>query len=432
MRSLPVSSPCMARRSTLFVICLLGLGSSAAAQVSEPETVRISLTEALGLAALQNPAILEASAAVREMEGLARQSGAFRNPSLMVSHEPSWRDGDRYSETYLTLSQRLGRIGERRARQSEAQNLAAASRAGFLADSLDLTFQVGLAYLNAASAEQRVAALAKMVDAFRLSDATMRAQLAEGEISGYSRRRLLVERARYELELARAQLAVRDARRGLTRLIAPANTGSMYAPGGMDWEIPEIQRVEAYLKLAFSQRPELDATRLEVSAAEAGLQVARVTPRPDPTLSAGYKSQSDGFDGIFLGLSTPLPLVDRNRGATEAARMRLLAAEIRADAARYRIETEVRGAYDAVVSAQAVFGGLVDGALRGAGDLMTTAEAGYLEGEMSLLELLDAAQSTWVQQDLIIDLRASRQEAYLELLRTIGAGPYTFQQTRER
>ncbi|NNE71139.1 MAG: TolC family protein [Rhodothermales bacterium] len=417
----------MARRSAVLLFCLLGLVSSAVAQVDGPEAIRISLSEALGFAALQNPAILEAGAAVREMEGLARQSGAFRNPSLMVSHEPSWRDGDGYSETYLTLSQRLGRIGERRARQSEAQNLAAASRAAFLADSLDLTFQVGLAYLKAASAEQRVDALAKMVDAFRLSDETMREQLAEGEISGYSRRRLLVERARYTLELARAQLAVRDARRGLTRLIAPANSGSTYAPIRIEWEIPEVQTVEAYLKLAFSRRPVLDAARLEVSAAEAGLQIARVTPRPDPTLTAGYKSQSDGFDGIVLGLSTPLPLVNRNRGATEAARMRLLAAEIRADAARYRIETEVRGAYDALVSAHAVFGELVDGALRDAGDLMTTAEAGYLEGEMSLLELLDAAQSTWVQQDLIIDLRASRLEAYLELLRTIGAGPDTFQ-----
>jgi cobalt-zinc-cadmium efflux system outer membrane protein len=137
-------------------------------------------------------------------------------------------------------------------------------------------------------------------------------------------------------------------------------------------------------------------------------------------VTAGYKRQSDGFEGAFFGVGIPLPFFDRNQGNTEATSARLQSAQTQQILARREIRNEVRRAHGAYTSARRQGQLLGDDLLRGTGDLLGIAQASYGEGEISLVELLDAADAYRDARLTSIDLRADLWSRYFRLLRAMG------------
>jgi cobalt-zinc-cadmium efflux system outer membrane protein len=168
------------------------------------------------------------------------------------------------------------------------------------------------------------------------------------------------------------------------------------------------------------QRPELRRWQSAVEAQQAARRAARQEAWPDPSVTAGYKRQSDGFEGAFLGIGIPLPLFDRNRGAAEAEAERLDAARTQQSLARREIRNEVRQAHAAYTSARRQSQLLSDELLRGSGDLLRIAQTSYDEGEMSLVELLDAADAYRDARLRSVDLRVDLWTRYFSLLRAMG------------
>ncbi|HSR40697.1 MAG TPA: TolC family protein, partial [Longimicrobiales bacterium] len=125
-----------------------------------------------------------------------------------------------------------------------------------------------------------------------------------------------------------------------------------------------------------------------------------------------------GLDGIFLGLSLPLPLWDRRAGAIEAAEARASAAESRATLVRRQVRNDVRRAletYNSLARRTDLLVGNGDGA-----DLLEIARVGYAEGEMDLLELLDAAEAFLEAHLAETRLRADFWTSYYDLERAVG------------
>lgn len=378
----------------------------------------VGLREALRLFRENNLSLRRSQSEARVREGEARQARAYPNPSLQATHEPLWRDGESQSETYLNLSQQLEWSG-RSARIASAQKSAQAARARTAVDSARLALQVAEAYVAAATAETRRRRLEQVTRVFRRADSSMAERKREGDASGYAVRRIRLERARYEQRLAAARLEAQTARRRLALLILPDEAPSVAAeslPAAMP---PPISPSTA-LRTALRRRPELHRWQSEVEAQKAARRAARQEAWPDPSLTAGYKRQSDGFEGVFLGVGIPLPFFDRNRGAAEAESARLRAAQAQQTLARREIRTEVRQAHAAYTSARRQTQLLGDELLRGADDLLRIAQTSYDEGEMSLVELLDAADAYREARLTTIDRRADLWTRYFALLQTMG------------
>jgi cobalt-zinc-cadmium efflux system outer membrane protein len=157
-----------------------------------------------------------------------------------------------------------------------------------------------------------------------------------------------------------------------------------------------------------------------VEAQEAARRAARREAWPDPSVTAGYKRQSNGAEGAFLGVGIPLPFFDRNRGAAEAASARLQAAKTQQVLARREIRNEVRRAYAAYTSARRQSQLLEGDLLRDSGDLLRIAQTSYDEGEMSLVELLDAADAYRDARLRSVDLHAELWVRYFRVLRAMG------------
>lgn len=394
------------------------LASSAVAQ--DAGVRRVTLEEALGLFAQNNLELLLARSHATEMTGLARQAAAYPNPSAAFIYEPLWNDGASYSETGVNLSQRLEWPGLRRARVEAAERLSEAVHADLQADSLRLVFEVAKTFAEGAAAEEQVMVLEAVTDLFRRADRSGQEMVTLGEASGYSLRRLRVERARYENRLALAGLEAQNARRRLALLILPEGDHVQVAPAQGRRDVPTRLTLEAVLERALTHRAELQSARAEEAAARATLQLARQERLPEPTITAGYKRQSDGFSGLSLGLTAPLPLFNRNRGAVNAAAVRLYAAETRLLIAERQVENDVRRAYDVYASLAERRQLITEDLLGDADALLHAARTGYAEGEMSLVELLDAADAYRDARSSTIELQTGLQVAYYDLLRASG------------
>ena len=406
--------------TTKILLLVAALGFLTTTVAAQEPTRRVSLEEALRLFATNNLELRLAHSRRAEAAGLARQANAFPNPTAAVTYEPLSRNSESYSETYLTLSQRFELPGERSARAAAANGVLGAAEARLRADSARLGFTVKRAFVEAAMAEDRLAISERVAEVFRLGAQNATVREAEGDISLYELRRLLVERIRYENLLADAQLAVSAARRALTLLLLPEAEAVDLAPIGPLGVLPPEPTLDGVLENAISRRQEVAAARAEVETALAGVRFARAERIPDITAVGGAKRQSDGFRGIFLGLSIPLPLFDRSAGAIEATEAQVRSAEERLALTSRQVENDLNRAIEVYRSLRGRSELLGENLLEEDPDLLQMAQVAYDAGEMDLVQLLDAAEALWDARTAQARLKADLWTAYYDLERAAG------------
>jgi cobalt-zinc-cadmium efflux system outer membrane protein len=413
-------------RSTTTVMMVLiaagitGVPSGAHAQ---EQVRRVTLEEALRLFGENNLELRLSRANVREAAGLTRQAGAVANPLLNVTYESLSGGGTTYSETYINAIQRIDWLWQRGARRGAAEETLLAAHAGLRSDSLRLVFEVKRAFVEAAAMEQLLEIIQQVHAVFRLADERGAVRFAEGDISGYDLRRLRFERARYENLVAEAEIALTLARRELTTLTLPEAVNVSVAPDGTDARGPRVIGSGSVLDRALDARPEIAAAQARVGSAQADARLNRALRVSEASVVGGFKRQSDGFNGVFLGLNMPIPILDRRGGAVEAADARLLAADQRLALVRRLVETDVRRAHDRYASIVRRVGLLQGDVIEGATDLLEIAQISYAEGEMSLIELLDAADAFREARTTLTELRMAHWVSFYDLERAMGGFP---------
>ena len=396
------------------------LSSPAGAQ--EP-TRRIALTEAVSMFGENNLALRLARSELDERVGEARQSRAYFNPTVSVWYETL--DGapssgtDAYDETLLSLDQRLEWPGRTAARLRGAARRIESARERFDADSLTLAFDVQRAFLDAAFAEEEETILAEATGLLREVIGDAETRFEDGDLSGYDLRRLRLELARYEGALASAELRLDAVRSTLTRLLQPELRGETLAPDSLPRTTPPpISETQALS--AIDHRPDISTAALDVEAQRAAAQVASMSWIPDVTVSGGYKDQSDGLSGPVVGASLSLPFLDRRRGLSQASEARHAASVSRLALTRRIGEMDL-------ASRHARYASVLDrtervgAALLGDADLLlSAAKVSYAEGEMTLLELLDAVDADRDARLISSRLRTEAWIAYFDLVRAMG------------
>ena len=242
MLPLTPSSPrrAAAAASVLFVLLALLAGSAAASAqtpaAGEPEdwTIReVSLDEAV---TLYRESGLEPRLARRRFEAraaAAAQRGAYPNPAVSLLSEDLSGTGVDYSETTLSLQQRLEWPGRTLARSRASERFRSAARAEFRSDSLRLLAELREIYLRTALAERRAALLAEVAGVVRNAASSAAERYEEGDISGYELRRIRLEEARMERRLAAAEIGRDAARRELAGRILPGSDTVTVATRGL-------------------------------------------------------------------------------------------------------------------------------------------------------------------------------------------------------
>jgi outer membrane protein, heavy metal efflux system len=377
---------------------------------SAPPSYTLTLAEARAQARRTSPELAAARDAVGAATGRERQAGAWSNPTLSYGREQTSRAGETNSQNILTLEQPLEFWGPRVARRRVAGLQRAAAEARLVAAAAWVDYEVVRVYASAVAAQRRAALAGEAAQAFASATRVSQARLADGDVSGYQHRRLLLEATRYSALRSEAIVARDSALRGLALLTGLAVQGNAKDPLLLtDTLTPRAVSLSPDSLLALARtRPDLLAVQLEADAAAAGVDVATAERAPVPVLSGGYKGErlatGESLDGFVAGVSVPLPLWDRRGGAVTAAKGE--AGQRAAEAALARRQTE-REVLDAFAAHEALGAQLtqLDRQLGDeAGKARRAAQAAYTEGEISLLEWLDAARAYQEAQTTYVSL----------------------------
>jgi len=420
----------LARTRTGRAICaaflLLGAVSlhhpRALAQDTVPRVQRITLEDALRRMEQSSLDLRLAREAVAAARARAVTAGTRPNPTLGIDREQLGGNGG-YHETVLTVGRSLDVTGQREARREVAGREVAAAEARLAADAAHARAQVRTAYLRAVGAEARLAVLSDAVLVFREAERAGQSRYREGDISAYELQRLQVETARYETMLAEARLEQLRAGRELASLTAfePGREGLVLLPAdSLTGLLAPAAALSGDAALALARRrADVRAAEADVEAARARVALAGRGRRFNPTVTAGLKEQAGGMYGGVLGVSVPLPLSDRNQGPIAEAEAALAQAETRLALAVRAAEADVLRALDRQRSLADRLT-LREGLLARTGTLLQSARVAYAEGEMTLLELLDAAETYRTAREQADALLAEYLLSVADVERAIG------------
>lgn len=418
---------CGTQRAIVAASLILG-ATGAGAQ--SPAT--LALSEARAAARRVSPDLVAAREAVVAARGRERQASAYQNPTFSFGREQTSGRGQSNSQSIAVLDQPIELGGARSARRDAAvaRRESAEARRGVAEAQLD--FEVTRAYALAVAADRRATlanqATAAFTEALRISDR----RLAAGDLSGYAHRRLTLEAARYATIRSEAILAQRTARTTLTSLMAPtADTIGGLALVLADSTPPRAAPLsgDSLLQVALRARAELRAAAFDARAAAAEARLAASERTPAPVLTGGVKTERvatpnagpQGLTGFVAGIAFPLPLWDRRAGAIEAADAEARRRIAETEALRRRVSREVAEAYDAWRAADAQIAMLAPQLGAESNAALRAAQVAYAEGEITLMEWLDAVRAYREAEASFAVLQAELTIRRAALERAVGA-----------
>lgn len=395
------------------------------AQIPTPS--RLTLREAREAARRASPEVLAAREALGAAAARERQARAFPNPTLSYQREETSEGGETNSQNIASIDQPLEIGGQRGARRAAARLRREAAEARLAAAEAQLDFDVTRAYALAIAADRRAMLAETATAAFSRARTVSETRLVEGDVSGYANRRIRLEAARYGGLLAEALLARRAARLALASLIARTADSVQPLDAPLEDSLagnPLTFTPDSLRSLAARHRADLRAAILEAEASAADARLISRERVPVPVLTAGLKNEQvvggGDFKGFVAGLSLPFPLWDRRGGAVDAANADTRRRVAEAEVVRRRIAREIAEAVDglrAVDEQLAVLGPQLGAESQRA---LRAARVAYSEGEISLVEWLDAVRAYQEAESTFASLRAESLIRRAALDRAVG------------
>jgi len=416
-----------ADRSLLAVVVISIVIWVARALGAEPDQT-VALTEAEALRrGLSRPTVVELlGSEVDVARGEAISAGRWPNPSASYAREETSGGSVASTEDYAWLTQSFDLVGRRallgragRTRVEAAVDQSAANRIEIAAD-------IRHRFYEAVLAQQRVETFTTWRQHIaRLTDIVAKRERA-GEVSTYDRQRVERERASVDARLASERAAHERACARLAALIGSPAGGDTACPIVRGDLMPETEPAPlSNLLDTLAARPDLRALDRSATASELDARAAGRWWFPELTVNGGLKTveaQGDRASGFLVGASIPLPLANRDQGEALRALSQARMERSRRTIEKERAAGEVRGLRAESVALLAAARRFREEAIPRSADLVRTAEIAYEEGEVEVLELLDAHRGTLEAEIEALGLETSARRARIELDRVTGGG----------
>ena len=390
-------------------IALLGITVGAQAQ---ERLTRLSLDEAVNLAARQNPTLRAKEFERQAVSANEITAGLRPNPTLDLGAQQFAPGGPKAGGDVLDLTQYTVSVsqtielgGKRERRLGSAR--AATRVTGYELEDVrrQLLYLVKKSFTDGQTARDSLALadqnLASLDDVERIQ----RVRAEKGDISELELLRIQVQRFAFERDAADARQALRAAKIALRSAMGGDRVAEDFEIVG-ELRIGEFSATPIDLyRLALANRPDLRAAEAARTKAAADTRLARANAWTDVT--PGIQYQRIGPDNtIGFVLSLPLRIFDRNQG--EIARTR--ADEKRAAAAREAVAIQALADVDTALTTLGTERDKLtlrrDKYLIKAQQARDLTDYAYRRGGVSLLDFLDAQ-------------RAYRETA-LEYVRALG------------
>lgn len=369
----------------------------------------------------QSPHARETRARVAVAEAEARGRTLYTNPTVNYSRESAGYTEFFQAEQTLPITGRLKFL-----KQAGASSVRATEADG--AFSLwQARTSLRRAFFRVLVTQQRESLYSSSAKEIESVIKVLRDREREGEGTKFDRLRAERERAELmaELALIRADTALERAQ---MLAFLPPDTAIATVAGQIE-SSPLPLSANELVQRAMAGREDY---RAELRRAEQYRFEQRAAERlryPEPILNAGLKRADVGqrgagsssiANGPVIGVTVPIPLF--NKGQTEVARY---TAEQERVAARLQIlSQQIRASVEGTVQAFNIRAKTRDEYARELADtgpeLVRIATVAYQEGEIGILQLLDAYRTQRAAQLRMLDIHTAVKEAQIELEKVIG------------
>jgi outer membrane protein, heavy metal efflux system len=363
----------------------------------------------------QNPIARETRARLAIAEAETNGRTLWNNPSVSVSREGAGRTEFYQASQALPLSGRFPLIRQAGSLQGEVLNAEG-------------QFSLWLARCALRAAFYRTLAHQERQIVWREADGELRKVIAilrerEQEGEGSKLDRLRAERERTEMDTT-ASLVAADLASSRAEMISflPTPIELLQVKGSLVGAEPR-ESLADWMQRALVNRLDIQAERRRLEQFRKEQQVAGRLRIPEPEVNAGIKRADLGALGVVTGpvagLSLQIPLF--NKGKTEVARW---SAEQERTAARLeQLTRRVQAAVEGAWQTYAINRGTRDeyrAQMASASELVEIATLAYQEGEIGILQLLDAYRVRRDSHLRQVDLALLAKQAQIALEAQLG------------
>lgn len=382
----------------------------------------ITLDWVLDAAINRHPSLAVTWYEIKARQGAAQQAGLLPNPALFGEMEEFGGSGD-FSGTgamssRIGISQKFplgGKIGKR---VREAEAATKVSDLEHQAKVVEVRALVERRFFDVFTLQERLNLQTEQMELIQKTHDVVVKRVKIGDTSP-------LDLARSQVELALARIEIEQTRKELesARYVLAESWGSkspLFSTVSAHYQ-PDPNFTEQELKEALEQSPAWRLMEEQFAKADAALDLARAQSIPDFELEGGVQRFNESDDhALFLGVSIPLPLFDRNQGGVAEAKATTRKAYHQREAGFLALHTEFQEAWHKLVSTRQAVKSLETEVLPAAQNAYESISKAYKAGEVDILGLLDA-QRTWaetrkIRLGLVHELESSR----IEIKRLIG------------
>ncbi len=397
-------------------LCIAGLAAvmialPLAAQMPKPKpasrrapaasTMKLTLGGAIRLALAHNHALQAEYGNVLESEADQITANMRPNPTLTwdALYVPIFSPSH-FSTNFLNQVQEfdvgLGytweRGGKRQKRLAVARQRTAVQNWRYQDAERGLKYAVARQFIAALLAQSSLRFARRDLKAFRQSLGILRQRYRAGAISEGDYLKIKLQSLQFQSDVARARLALAQARAGLRPLLGGPNAAPRHYQLVGHLHFHGLRPQKAALELlALRKRPDYQAARQSVREAESRLRLSRANGKQDLSWNATY-THVGGVSEAGFTFGLPLPFFNRNQGGIERSSYAIAQARQAEQAAGEDILAQVRAAY-AGLRSRARIARLYQSYLPLARQSLTISAYAYQRGATSLLNFLDAERS---------------------------------------
>lgn len=395
-------------------------------QASSPQTIRLSLNEALAVFLQQNLDVLIAKYGIEYSKGQEITAKLFPNPVMSIGTLSSYTQGRTLATSgqLFIQAQQLFELAGKRGYRIESAGFGIQSTEASFEDAIrQLGFTVKDSYYRVQLAQRRSVLAEENRDRFsRILDINT-IRFKKGYIAEVDLIRIRLQMVDFQSQVIQALQEAESARGDLRQLLRLSPRMTLELTTDLEFRRidPEIGKLRI---AAIDIRPDVRSKRFTYSQRDADLRLAKAYRVPDITLGTGYAIQGaqgpDNPQQWALNLGLPLPLFNRNQGGIRQAEVAVQTAEADLNKALNLVENEVEVAYRNLMQSRRLVEAYVGGVLDDARATFTIVERAYERGGATILDLLDAARTSRTIQQNYIEALFNYQRHLLQLESAVG------------
>ncbi|HMU62281.1 MAG TPA: TolC family protein [Gemmatimonadales bacterium] len=393
--------------------------------VVQPDTLTLTMTDAVTRALTVSPAVTSAVGDVARVRGLRAEAllPFPTNPTVFYGQTERTTAASTTHDDDWLISQEIEIAGQSFTRRSAMSSFLRASEARVEDARRRVALDTRMAYLTLALTERQQLLIDSTAQFAERMAAFAQRQFDAGEINRLELNGSLLDAARTRSAAERARAAVEVAAAEFARILAVPPDSLVRTVPLPDLPLVGREAVPDLLPLARSRRPDLLAAGAEVDGAGGNLSVAQRGFIPNLTLAAlgGQEGGTDDLLGFQVGLQ--VPLFHNGQAARGAAEAELAAARATLVATERLIQAELQGGLARLVRSTAAERRFAEQVLGAATQNVNLMEQALMEGEVDLTDVIILRRTAVDAQLEYLAVLADAYAAWFEVSTALDVDP---------